>query len=157
MTETLAYGYWSESTRWELFNEYQHGRVWIVFKNLCICVLCMKVAVALEGLTHATVSNPQGIIPMFRNAHIQKPCDQMNVSSDLLLRVWITVTEPNDGRKKFQQLKSYHDKIEIQFRWYQDGIEIWGPNLETGNVPFSSLIVPMGFSVAEEAKTTLHI
>ena len=27
ITETLAYGYSSESTQWELSNEYQHGRV----------------------------------------------------------------------------------------------------------------------------------
>ena len=27
MTETLAHGYSSESTQWELFNEYQHNRV----------------------------------------------------------------------------------------------------------------------------------
>ena len=27
MAETLAYGYSSESTQWELSNEYQHGRV----------------------------------------------------------------------------------------------------------------------------------
>ena len=27
MVETLAYGYSSESTQWELSNEYQHGRV----------------------------------------------------------------------------------------------------------------------------------
>ena len=39
MTETLAYGYSSESTPWELSNEYQHGRVKIfpkVFAFLCI-------------------------------------------------------------------------------------------------------------------------
>ena len=27
MIATLAYGYSSESTQWELSNEYQHGRV----------------------------------------------------------------------------------------------------------------------------------
>ena len=27
ITETLAYGYSSESTQWELSNEYQHGMV----------------------------------------------------------------------------------------------------------------------------------
>ena len=27
MTETLAYGYSSESTQWELSNKYQHGMV----------------------------------------------------------------------------------------------------------------------------------
>ena len=50
MTETLANGYSYESTQRELSNEYQHDRVWIVFKNLCICVLWTKVALALEGL-----------------------------------------------------------------------------------------------------------
>ena len=50
MTETLAYGYSSESTQRELSNEYQYDRVWMVFKNLCILVLWMKVALAIEGL-----------------------------------------------------------------------------------------------------------
>ena len=38
MTETLAYGYSSESTQRELSNEYPHDRVKMVFKNLCIIV-----------------------------------------------------------------------------------------------------------------------
>ena len=50
MTETLANGYLSESTQRELSNEYQHERVYMVIKNLCILVLCLKVALALEGL-----------------------------------------------------------------------------------------------------------
>ena len=50
MTETLANGYSSKSAQRELSNEYQHDRVQIVFKNLCILVLWMKVASALEGL-----------------------------------------------------------------------------------------------------------
>ena len=50
MTETLANGYSSESTQGELSNEYQLDRVWMFFKNLCIFVLWMKVASALEGL-----------------------------------------------------------------------------------------------------------
>ena len=50
MTETLAYGYSSESTRQELSNEYQHDRVCMVFKNVCVLVLWTKVATALEGL-----------------------------------------------------------------------------------------------------------
>ena len=54
MTETLANGYSSESTQRELSNEYEHDRVWMIFKNLCILVLWMKVASALEGLsTHS--------------------------------------------------------------------------------------------------------
>ena len=52
MTETLANGYSSESTQQELSNEYQHDRVQMFFKNLCIPVLWMKVASAFEGLTH---------------------------------------------------------------------------------------------------------
>ena len=50
MTETLANGYSSESTQLELSNEYQHDRVYMVFKHLCILVLWMKVASALEGV-----------------------------------------------------------------------------------------------------------
>ena len=34
MTETLACGYLSESTQRELYNEYQHDRVLMVFKTL---------------------------------------------------------------------------------------------------------------------------
>ena len=49
MIETLANGYSSESTQWELSNEYQHDRVWKVFKNVCALVLWTKVASALEG------------------------------------------------------------------------------------------------------------
>ena len=48
--ETLAYQYSSESTRWELSNEYQHDRVKMIFKNLCVLVLWTKIASALEGL-----------------------------------------------------------------------------------------------------------
>ena len=50
MTETLAYGYSSEGAQWELSNEYQHDRVQMVFKNLCILVLWTKIASALKGL-----------------------------------------------------------------------------------------------------------
>ena len=50
MTEKLAYGYSSESAQRELSNEYQHDRVWMVSKSLCIIVLWTKVASALEGL-----------------------------------------------------------------------------------------------------------
>ena len=49
MTETEANIYLSESTHRELFNEYQHDRVSRVFKKLCVLVLWMKVASALEG------------------------------------------------------------------------------------------------------------
>ena len=46
----MAYRYSSESTQWELSNEYQHNRVWLFFKNLCVLVHWTKVASALEGL-----------------------------------------------------------------------------------------------------------
>ena len=50
MTETLAYGYSSQSMQRELSNEYQVGMVKMVFKNLCVLVLLTKVVVpALEG------------------------------------------------------------------------------------------------------------
>ena len=48
MTKTLAHGYSSESTKRELSNEYQHDRVKVNFKNLCVIVLWKNVA--LEGL-----------------------------------------------------------------------------------------------------------
>ena len=50
MTETVAFGYSCESTQRELSYEYEHDRVEMFFKNLCILVLLMKVASALEGL-----------------------------------------------------------------------------------------------------------
>ena len=50
MTETLANGYSSESTNQELSNEYQHDRVSMIFKKICILMLWTKVASALEGL-----------------------------------------------------------------------------------------------------------
>ena len=49
--DTLAYGYSCESTQWELSNEYQHDRVWLVFRNIGVIVLWTKVASALEGLS----------------------------------------------------------------------------------------------------------
>ena len=54
MTEPLANGYSSESTQRELSDEYQHDRVKMVFKNLCVLVLWTKVASALEGLKLAS-------------------------------------------------------------------------------------------------------
>ena len=50
MTETLAHRYSSESAQRDLSNEYQHDKVEIVFKSICILVLLTKVASALEGL-----------------------------------------------------------------------------------------------------------
>ena len=50
MSETLSHRYASDRTQWELTNEYQHGRDWIVFKNICVVLLWVKVASALDGL-----------------------------------------------------------------------------------------------------------
>ena len=50
MNENLAHGYSSESTQWELSNEYQHDRVWMFFEKVCFLVLWTNVASALEGL-----------------------------------------------------------------------------------------------------------
>ena len=44
MTETLAHGYSSVSTQYELSNEYQHDRVWMAIKNVCVLALWTKVA-----------------------------------------------------------------------------------------------------------------
>ena len=57
MIEPLANGYSSESTQRELSNEYQHDRVYVVFKNLCIFVFWTKVVIALEGLTYSCLEN----------------------------------------------------------------------------------------------------
>ena len=46
-------GYSFESTQRELSNEYQHDRVKMVLKDLCILVLWMKVALVMEGLTYS--------------------------------------------------------------------------------------------------------
>ena len=56
MTETLARGCLSGSTQFELSNEYQHDKVKVFFKNLCIHVLWMKVALALEGLSFWSIT-----------------------------------------------------------------------------------------------------
>ena len=50
MIETLAHEYSSESTQRELSNEYQHDRVYMIFKNHYIFVPRTQVASALEGL-----------------------------------------------------------------------------------------------------------
>ena len=50
MPGTLAHGYSYESSHREPSNEYQHGRVWTIIRNI---VLWTKVALlALEGLSH---------------------------------------------------------------------------------------------------------
>ena len=50
MTETLANGYSFESAQRELSNAYQHYRVQMVIKKICVIVLWMKVVSALERL-----------------------------------------------------------------------------------------------------------
>ena len=50
MTETLAHGYSSDSTRRELSNEYQYDMVSMFFKDFSILVLWTKVGSALGGL-----------------------------------------------------------------------------------------------------------
>ena len=61
MTGTLANGYSFESIHRELYNEYQHDRVKMIFKSLYVDVLWTKVASALEGLKHEWVKL---ILPM---------------------------------------------------------------------------------------------
>ena len=41
------------TTQRELSNEYQHDRIEVLFRNLCILLLWTKVAFALEGLNSA--------------------------------------------------------------------------------------------------------
>ena len=56
MTRTLASGCSSNSTNLkELSNEYQDGRVKMVFKNLWVIALWTNVALALEGLNTTRV------------------------------------------------------------------------------------------------------
>ena len=50
MTETLAHGFSSESTQWELSNECPQDRVKMIFIMFGVLVLWAKVASALEGL-----------------------------------------------------------------------------------------------------------
>ena len=50
MTETLAYGYSSESTQPGLSKEYQYDMLKFVFKKICVFVLWPKVASTSEGL-----------------------------------------------------------------------------------------------------------
>ena len=64
MVETLANGYSSESAQQELSNEYQHDRVEMIFQNICVLVLWIKIASVLEGLK-ATL--PVGFNNVFTN------------------------------------------------------------------------------------------
>ena len=71
MTETLANGYSSESTRREQSNEYQHDRVSMVFKNICVLELWTKMDSALKGLIILT----EGFLCCFLHAHSTSRCD----------------------------------------------------------------------------------
>ena len=68
MIETLAYGYSYESTQQDLSNEYHHGRVKIVFKNIFVLVLLTKVASALKGLKLLLYVFPPCMTPCFPNS-----------------------------------------------------------------------------------------
>ena len=65
--ETLAHGYLSESTQQELSNEYQHDKVWMVFKNLCILMFGMKFEISLS-----IESNGMKLIPKKENSNFRK-------------------------------------------------------------------------------------
>ena len=49
MTETVAYGYSTESTQWELSNDYQYYRMEMAFIICCNLVLWTKIVLALKG------------------------------------------------------------------------------------------------------------
>ena len=51
-----SFGYSPESIQRELSNEYQHDRVKMVFKSICVLVHWTKVVLALEGLMDQTPS-----------------------------------------------------------------------------------------------------
>ena len=57
MTGTLANGYSSESTHWELSKEYQHDRVYIVSKNICVLALLTKSSLSIERVKQIRFSN----------------------------------------------------------------------------------------------------
>ena len=52
--------YSSKSTQWELSNEYQHDRVSMIFKNICVLVLWTKVSSALEGFVCGQIYPAEG-------------------------------------------------------------------------------------------------
>ena len=65
MAKTLAHGYSSQSTQRELSNEYQHDRVWMVFKSFCIFLPWSEVASAWKGLNLIDVEILQGIYALY--------------------------------------------------------------------------------------------
>ena len=62
ITETLAHGYSSDSTRRKLSNEYLDDLVWMIFIIFCILVHWAKVALVLEDLRQdREIKVPEGI------------------------------------------------------------------------------------------------
>ena len=55
MTETLANGDSSERTQRDLSNEYQHDRVWMVFKNLCVLVILDESSLSIKRVYSLSV------------------------------------------------------------------------------------------------------
>ena len=60
MTETLAHGYPSEITQGELPNEYQHDRVYMDFKEICIRVLWTKSSLSTGRVNSLTLEVAAG-------------------------------------------------------------------------------------------------
>ena len=96
MTETLAYGYSSDSTQRELSNEYQHDRVQMVFENLSVIVIWMKVALALEGLSCRYQHCIQYGVPLYwhnaetKNIMVASSCHNFNLSGQKKCLVLMT-------------------------------------------------------------------
>ena len=88
MTETLANGYSSESTHRELSNEYQHDWVSMVFRNLWVLMLWMKVALALEGLTWYTIWRP-----IDKLTYVSLICKSDSDLSHMMIQVNLDMTD----------------------------------------------------------------
>ena len=90
MIESLTHGYLSKSAQRELSNEYQHNRLWMVYKNLYVIVLWTKVASALIWLTNQLST---------RHRHIQysnlnpTPVDRTSNSAWLYKHPWLTYSK----------------------------------------------------------------
>ena len=78
MTETLTHGYSSESTQLELSNIYQHDRVSMVFRNLCVLVLWIEVASASEGLRLISpILMPRTVMMVYHMPHLSWTAEDM--------------------------------------------------------------------------------
>ena len=70
ITETLAYGYSSESARWELSNEYKHNKVKKLFqKYVHPCALDKGSLSIIEGLTQRSFSCFSESLLNYSNKH----------------------------------------------------------------------------------------